>query len=160
MARWRRSKEQVAQDILSESKVCCVCEERKPFSEFYNFKNKSDGKSYRCKSCDYKARKGYQERNRERYAKNLRDTRLRNLYNIEPKDYELMLKEQAGCCAICGKPKEDNKVRGKLLYLAVDHDHKTGKVRGLLCNQCNRGLGMLGDTKEALMRAHDYLDCH
>ena len=47
------------------------------------------------------------------------------------------------------------------LSFAVDHDHKTGKVRGLLCNQCNRGLGMLGDTKEAVERVLNYLgDTH
>lgn len=67
-----------------------------------------------------------------------------------------MLEEQHGVCAICGKP--ETKPNAK--YLAVDHDHKTGEVRGLLCNNCNRALGLLQDNTEVLQNAINYLKKH
>ena len=64
-----------------------------------------------------------------------------------------MLDEQGGGCAICQKTPEENGRR-----LAVDHNHTTGDVRGLLCTQCNVGLGNLGDSVERLRSAIRYLN--
>jgi hypothetical protein len=71
-----------------------------------------------------------------------------------------MLKEQGGCCAIC---KVTENYKGHTGYrkdwsFSVDHCHTTGKVRGLLCNQCNRGIGMLQDDTNILKAAINYLD--
>lgn len=71
-------------------------------------------------------------------------------YGINIVTYEFMLQEQDGKCWICGL--EDNE--GKL---AVDHDHNTGEVRGLLCRNCNRGLGMFRDDPTLLLKAHKFL---
>lgn len=71
-------------------------------------------------------------------------------YGITIHDYGAMFQQQGGCCAICGK-------HASLYQLHVDHDHATGKVRGLLCVGCNTGLGALGDTAESLARALTYL---
>lgn len=160
MARWKRTKEQVQQDIKDQSKVCCVCEERKDFTEFYNAKNKSDSKGYRCKSCDDKAKKRWANNNEERSRYLARNRRLKFCYGIDIPEYNRILEGQDGRCAICGKLEEDNVVHKSVKFLSVDHDHTTGKIRGLLCNQCNRGIGMLGDTVDSLRNAIRYLDTH
>jgi hypothetical protein len=80
-----------------------------------------------------------------------RKEELKRLYGITIEDYAAMLESQGYVCAIC---KEECKTKNSL---SVDHDHKTGKVRGLLCNACNRAIGMLKDSPEVLRRAADYL---
>lgn len=73
-------------------------------------------------------------------------------YGIKPEDYVEMLELQDGRCLICGYlPKPGER------YLAIDHDHETGTIRGLLCNPCNRGLGLLGDDPDRLVAAASYL---
>lgn len=71
---------------------------------------------------------------------------LRKAYGITPAQYEDMSKEQGGVCLVCRGVNED----GERLH--VDHDHETGKVRGLLCNRCNVALGYAGDNAYNLMR--------
>jgi len=68
-----------------------------------------------------------------------RDLYLRRKYGITSEDYERMLKEQKGGCAICGSTPKKRR-------LAVDHNHKTGRIRGLLCFPCNYGIGWLKDN--------------
>ena len=67
-----------------------------------------------------------------------------------------MLAQQEYKCAICNT----DKPTGKWKVFAVDHCHETGEVRGLLCNECNRGMGLLRDNAELLRKAADYLDRH
>jgi len=71
--------------------------------------------------------------------------------------YQMILEAQAGKCAICGSIQGHRSRYGKVCRLAVDHDHRTGKVRGLLCNNCNRGLGRLQDSIQVLEAAVRYL---
>lgn len=78
--------------------------------------------------------------------------RLKSLYGITLEEYEELAAYQGWVCWIC-KQKETTKDG----FLHVDHDHRTGKVRGLLCGQCNRGIGSLGDSIETLDRAIEYL---
>lgn len=75
---------------------------------------------------------------------------LRCNHGISIEDFERMYAEQAGLCAICGEG-----VVNKNCH--VDHNHKTGKVRGLLCSKCNTGLGLFCDNSELLIRAAKYL---
>ena len=75
---------------------------------------------------------------------------LRKKYGINSDDYDRILRDQHGGCAICGKLPDKRS-------LAVDHDHKTLAMRGLLCPRCNQGLGYFGDTAEGLRKAADYL---
>ncbi len=81
---------------------------------------------------------------------------LLRTYNLTLADYERMFAEQEGRCKICGGEgflmAEHHKLR-----LVVDHCHGTGKVRGLLCHNCNRALGLFQDSMESLQRALDYL---
>jgi hypothetical protein len=71
-------------------------------------------------------------------------------------EYEEMFENQRGKCGICGNG-EKMKLRGKIASLAIDHCHDTGKIRGLLCNNCNRGLGFLNDDVKLLEKAILYL---
>jgi len=75
----------------------------------------------------------------------MRSYSLRVNYGISVEQYEAMLKQQSGCCAICKKAPGEN-ARGRL---HVDHCHKTGKIRGLLCVKCNMALGWVETFKDA-----------
>lgn len=74
-------------------------------------------------------------------------------YGITDADYERMIVEQGGHCALCPKPPTDNR-NGRLF---IDHCHETKKVRGLLCSACNRAIAALGDNAEGLARALVYV---
>lgn len=90
-----------------------------------------------------------------------RRRRLHEKYGLTQADVDAMLASQGGGCAICGlaEKKADSR-SGKTVEICVDHNHETGKVRGLLCDQCNRGIGLLGDSVETLRAALAYLERH
>ena len=81
-----------------------------------------------------------------------RDAHYKNKYGISLCEYNIMLVAQGGVCFIC-KQTED----GRYKSLAVDHNHFTGKVRGLLCSKCNRALGLFQDSRALLQEADKYL---
>ena len=85
---------------------------------------------------------------------------LRTRYNITPKQYEAKLISQNYCCAICRKDITDNVRGGIPVALSVDHCHKSGNLRDLLCYSCNSGLGQFKDNIETLQKAIDYLRKH
>ncbi len=80
---------------------------------------------------------GYKQRMRSYYSTSGRERNYQKQYKIGVSDYDRMLIEQGGKCAIC----TTNKPGVNRRHFSVDHDHATGKVRGLLCNRCNRNLG-------------------
>ena len=82
-----------------------------------------------------------------------RNIKYKLLYGIDLDNYNKLFELQNGRCAIC----LSDKVLGQGKFLHVDHDHKTGKVRGLLCNSCNFGLGSFKDNPEFLKKAIEYL---
>jgi hypothetical protein len=84
---------------------------------------------------------------------------LRRKYGIGLARYNEMLVAQNNCCAICRKA-EVNEIRGRVVSLAVDHDHKTGVVRALLCSACNTALGLFNDDTALLDVAKAYLQQH
>lgn len=83
-----------------------------------------------------------------------RKYQLKYKYGISEDDYAQMFKEQEGKCAIC----ETSDQTGKWQRFGVDHCHVTGKIRGLLCNECNRGIGLLRDSVDILTKAINYLE--
>ena len=85
-----------------------------------------------------------------------RNSWLKRQYGISLAEYEEMLRKQNGLCAICNLP-ERRVVNGTKFQLNVDHNHNTGKVRGLLCFVCNTALGKFGDSKVLLEKAINYL---
>jgi hypothetical protein len=80
------------------------------------------------------------------------ERKLKSAYSLTLEEYNKLVSEQSGRCAICG-----NKTSKKGLRLTVDHNHKTGIVRGLLCYKCNMALGLLNDSEELLVNAISYL---
>jgi hypothetical protein len=107
------------------------------------------------------------EQNKRYYKKNRDKILVRNnvynknggnlrRYKITLDEYNQLFKDQFGVCKICGD-KETSTLNGKVRKLTVDHDHKTGKVRGLLCNACNRGIGYMRDNSNILEKAVIYL---
>lgn len=77
-------------------------------------------------------------------------------HNFDVQDYEEMFKAQNSRCAICEKH-ETRTFKGKTMRLCLDHDHETGKIRALLCHDCNTGLGKFRDNIDLLTRAAIYL---
>jgi coenzyme F420-reducing hydrogenase beta subunit len=111
-----------------------------------------------------KYRREYYERNRDKeirnavqynkthpewYEQGRRNARLKKYYGIGLKDYEKMLTEQGNVCAVCKK--------ACVLRLSVDHCHKTGRVRGLLCRRCNQAIGLLSDDPGTALALYNYL---
>ena len=158
MARLKRTPEQITYDIKHQEKECCVCNVRKPFTEFFNYKNKSDGKSYRCKVCDDVARKKWSTDNPEKAHLSQRQRNLKCKFGVDLQWYEEQFKKQNYSCAICET--KTNKTVGERQFwnFSVDHCHDSGKVRGILCNNCNRALGLFQDNPELLTKAAHYVN--
>lgn len=118
----------------------------------FEFVRKDTGALYDA-STEYKrtCNKCYRARcQRERRANQWKGI-LKNKYGLDADTYEGMLQDQSGGCAICGKPPGKRR-------LAVDHCHRTGAVRGLLCHKCNMGIGFFDDTSGRLRAAAEYLE--
>jgi predicted secreted protein len=118
----------------------------------------------RLKIRTYRAKNSEKMRamDRKYYADNWVQKRACNLkskFGISMADYERILAEQGGVCAICKKA-ETAKWRSRTRRLAVDHDHDTDEVRGLLCMACNMGIGMFADEPDVLEVAAKYLRSH
>jgi hypothetical protein len=84
---------------------------------------------------------------------NVRKAQLKKLYNTTPGRYDELFEKQQGVCAICSESE-----KGSRDYLCIDHDHNTGFIRGLLCHDCNIGIGKLKDNIELLKSAIWYLE--
>ena len=125
---------------------CTSCGDRKHSSEFYASSTRRGGIVTVCKPCSLKASREYNFKNR------LHLTMKRHGMTVD--DYDSILISQSGSCAIC-KTKDPGGENGRF---CVDHDHKTGIVRGLLCNPCNWGIGHLRDNPEILRSAIQYLE--
>lgn len=151
-----------------KTKRCSCCQEAKPVSEFYKDASKPDELEYRCKECCSKYCKQYYQKNRKQIQKRARqwqrenpgvrakihrENQLKRKYGLTPEDYDQMLADQNGCCAICGGRQSKSNRR-----LAVDHDKETKRVRGLLCVSCNRGIGYLQHNTDILRNAVAYLE--
>lgn len=165
-------------------KTCSKCGEQKEIGRYRNVL--SHGKPYtfaQCRDCErawrvahpevwrrstrkYRAEhpercranlRAYRERNRASIRANARANDLRYKYNLTLEQYAEMHKVQGGACAICGYPESRLRL-GKLLPLVVDHDHKTGRIRGLLCCDCNTSIGKMKDNPEILRAAASYIE--
>ena len=94
----------------------------------------------------------YTERNKEKLRAKVRERK----YGITAEDCAVMVANQGGLCAICGRM-EDDRGNGRNGTLSIDHDHTTGRHRGLLCTACNTGLGKFRDSPALLRKAEIYL---
>ena len=124
----------------------------------------------KCSSCGRPARDGEycltHSPSRQREARALNPDRfkgytLKRDYGISLGDYLQLLEAQKCCCALCGRQDGDERNNNNgSKRLSVDHDHETGIIRGLLCSNCNKGLGSLMDSPELLRAAADYIEQH
>ena len=106
-----------------------------------------------CKKCRNEQRKKYECR----HGDGLRERILKRNYNMTREQYHEMSKSQNHRCFICNEINKFGPWKDKLV---VDHDHDTGKVRKLLCDKCNKGLGQFNDNPELLKKATEYLILH
>jgi len=139
-------------------KQCTVCKETKELDQFYNVKSTKDGKGYRCKECDNKARQKWSANNPERSHLSQRQRNLKHRFGVDLEWYEKQFKKQNYSCAICET--KTNKTVGDRQFwnFSVDHCHDSGKIRGILCNNCNRALGLFQDNPELLKKAASYVE--
>jgi len=131
-----------------KTQYCSICHKRKPFESFGLSNRTKNGRRPDCKSCrNARDRKRYQKPEGLCAHKN---AYLKHKYGITLNQYNDMLEKQGGGCKICGQ-----KPNGRMF--PVDHDHKTGKVRHILCPECNHGIGNFKDNVSLLLRAIEYL---
>lgn len=157
--------------LIDAMKICTLCRTNKPLDAYYRNKTKRDGRQSTCKDCAKTDRKKYHTANLTKNRKKLREYQqnlkkrnpsyyqrydaskrreyhLKTTYGLTLLDYEGLVSSQKGRCAICRRPNN---------ALRVDHDHKTGQVRGLLCGKCNTALGGFNDSVVLLEHALSYL---
>lgn len=147
-----------------EVKICSKCKKERFINEFHNKGNgfiRND-----CKYCVIEYGKKYREKHKDRiklkkrkYQKEKPQIKynwyLQKQYGISLKEYEEIFKLQDNSCAICKSKKVKNKQHK---YLHLDHCHKTGKIRGILCSRCNVGLGHFNDDIKLLYEVIRYLE--
>lgn len=125
-------------------KTCPTCGCSKPLTDFPRNRSTGDGRGCYCKPC-------HNKRNREtvrRLYGNSRHYHLRGKYGIGAAEVDDMIRQQGGLCAACRKRPATQ----------VDHDHKSGRVRGILCLNCNAALGAFKDDPRIVWAAIEYLE--
>lgn len=168
---------------------CTRCQTFKETEMFSKDSTRTDGIHPHCKDCrrsygtpsrkearknqevrtrDYETHKRYYQRNRTALIAKMptrdpiynKNSFLKSTYGITLAEYDKMLDDQKGVCAICGNHEKRKSRYGGICRLHVDHDHKTGKVRGLLCQQCNNGIGHFKENVVTMSMAINYLTKH
>ena len=148
---------------MKVSKNCTKCGKVRSLFDFHKNKKHRDGLASQCKYCRSKYKKEYRTQNPDKWNNHLEHCKItwkvkgwlkrldRGFGKGASKYYKVKGKEQNGKCAICGKEPK--------LKLSLDHNHKTGKWRGLLCNSCNLGLGLFqtDNSNELLIKALEYI---
>jgi len=122
-------------NIVNGLKICSLCGKSKPLVEFHKSEWNLDGYDHRCRSCNLL----------RRLHKTIAS------HGLTWDDHQAMLAQQHFACLICLRSQDE-------VSLGIDHDHVTGKVRGLLCRACNSALGQFRDDAVVLRRAADYVD--
>lgn len=142
---------------LSGLKLCPGCNTSKPVDEFYSSGNSNGGVASHCILCANElCRARPKEERQQRYQRDrtkFRAYRLKQKFGISVEEYDRLLSEQGGVCAICGGT--DNNKR-----LAVDHCHKTNIVRALLCGRCNPAVGFLLEDVSLATKVLAYIEKH
>lgn len=147
-------------------KLCITCKRKKLLKEFYKNSLNKDGYANQCKKCKVEYMKDLNSRPESKARINVaakryrqsdkgkkyhKDFKFRQRYGITLKIYEQMVLSQENRCAIC------KEIADKLV---VDHDHETGKVRALLCEPCNVGIGLFKESSVTLKAAAVYVEHH
>lgn len=131
-------------------KTCRACKAEKPETDFY--RQRPGYLFSECKDCHGERRKRSRAAHPERWRAYQRDYSRRKLYGITTQTYEWACREQGGMCSICGETNPCGR------SLSIDHCHRRDVIRGILCDRCNRGLGLFRDRPDLLRAAAAYLD--
>lgn len=137
------------QSESKQSKRCRRCDRDQPLEEFTSDPRMADGLRTNCRTCN---RINSRARYHRAPVRQRREWDLLKNHGLTHDEYDALLERQGGGCGICGTAVDG--------YLVVDHDHASGRVRGLLCVGCNGALGRFGDSLEGLERACAYLRGH
>lgn len=130
-------KRQIGTEPVADNKRCRICHTVKSAAEFPRVRQNVDGLGSWCRECRYVRQRGLE---------------LSTKYGMDHQQYASLLADQGGACAVCGGPPG----AGRPTF-QVDHDHATGRVRGLLCHSCNLALGHARDVPQLLRVMADYL---
>ena len=125
-----------------EMKTCNRCKVEKPLTEYYKRTYSSGNVGYQnnCKKCQGELRVQYWKPHQV----------ARRKFGLSDEDYTTLIERSQGLCEVCNTPMGDKR--------CIDHDHKTGKIRGVLCNNCNTALGLVGDNVATLTKLIQYLE--
>jgi hypothetical protein len=156
-AQKKKKQDREWQEVLDGGRVCVTCGENKPITEFFKHSRSSRGYKRICKACEIAGLKRWRHENPEDARKRARAARIRMDYGMSTLEFQAMVEAQENCCKICDKEFHPD---GGYAGPYVDHNHSTGKVRELLCFECNSGLGRFKDNPELLKRAASYLEKH
>jgi len=157
-------------------KICSTCKTEKEITEFGKDKYQKDGYNYSCKLCINTKYNAWARENKDKVqannlkrkpsrdayynseagTKSYRRSHLKRMYGMTLEEYNIMLENQNGVCKIC----KLSETCYRNNFLAVDHCHVTNKIRGLLCSNCNRGIGLLKENIETLNNMIEYIKNH
>jgi hypothetical protein len=162
-------------NVTEAVKACSDCEQVKPLADFPPDRRRKDSKATKCRPCARKVAEAYYQkypeaearrrllnaqhgsdwyqRNRTAQILRMKWTRIATRYGMTRQEYLDLLSSQGGACALCGS-KDPGRGDG---HFAVDHNHATGRIRGLLCQRCNCGIGFFADDVELMRRAAAYV---
>ena len=155
--------------MVAKNRTCKLCNEYKDITNFQpqgrqcrNCRNEKqrvywaslpeEERKIRRHNVEYQ--RAYREKNREKVRELSRKTHIMRKFNMTIEQYDKMLKNQNGVCAIC----KDSCSTGN--NLAIDHNHTTGKVRALLCKNCNTAIGLMKEDVERMLSAIEYIKSH
>jgi len=126
---------------MEEVKKCPGCDRALPLTEFGKDSTRCGKPRRWCKACE---------------SEHTRNRLLLKRYGISLVEYQILYAKQNGACGVCGNKYESSGIGG----LVVDHDHNSGAVRGLLCQNCNKFLGLAFDSPELLQKGIEYINRH
>lgn len=137
---------------------CKRCKKEKPKDTFTNCEDCRKEKNEQAKRYYEKWRRGARSSEKEKFLLRNKNARLKRKYGISLDQFNDMMIEQKGLCGICGEQFKDNNTKGwgGKGEACVDHDHKTGEVRGVLCRGCNLALSMIED-ENFILKSRQYL---
>jgi len=144
--------------VDTKIKTCTYCKVEKPLTEFFSRGGKmAHLYKSRCKLCMQAKRQEWALDNKDHLNEWRRNNWVTTNRRLKRRGatqelYDQLYEAQKGCCAICSEPEE------KFAWLCIDHDHNTGRIRGLLCPNCNRGIGLLQDNSQLLKKAASYIE--
>jgi len=151
-------------------KTCSICKGAKPINEFVQDKRKGRGVGSHCKKCHNMRSSVWYKNNKEQAMASTKGWKkshpintklsqlkqnLKRMYGLTIEEYDAILMSQGGLCLICHTDTPGGRGR-----FHVDHDHDTGKIRGLLCHGCNIAIGHMREDPRILRSAADYLEYH